>query len=189
MAVIGAPDGFKRGVVHPSLFPAVALVDPSLALSLPPRLTAATGMDAIVHALEAYLGKRANPSMDLLALGALESGRAGAAHSGVGRFESARPAGTMAHAALWAGMAMDQAGLGLCHALCGPLSAHHEVHHGLGNALLLPAVLAFNAPAISMERWPRLRDALGLRETAQPDALVAWARGLRRQPGPADAAG
>ena len=175
VAVIGAPDGFKRGVVHPSLFPAVALVDPGLALSLPPRLTAATGMDAIVHALEAYLGKRANPSMDLLALGALESA-VQALPTVVSDGSNLQARREMAHAALWAGMAMDQAGLGLCHALCGPLSAHHEVHHGLGNALLLPAVLAFNAPAIAPERWPRLRDALGLRETAQPHALAAWAR-------------
>jgi alcohol dehydrogenase class IV len=175
VAVIGAPDGFKKGVVHPSLFPSVAIVDPRLMLSLPPALTAATGMDAVVHALEAYLGRRANPTMDLLALGALE------------RAVTALPAAVedganlaarrdMAHAAVWAGMAMDQAGLGLCHALCGPLSAHRGVHHGLGNALLLPALLAFDAPDIAPDRWPRLRDVLGLRETAQPGALEGWAR-------------
>ncbi len=177
VAVIGAPDGFKRGVVHPSLFPAVAFVDPGLALSLPPPLTAATGMDAIVHALEAYLGRRANPSMDLLALGALTLA-VQALPAAVADGSNLHARRDMAHAALWAGMAMDQAGLGLCHALCGPLSAHHEVHHGLGNTLLLPAALAFNAPAIPMERWPRLRDALGLPETAQPEAMAAWARAL-----------
>jgi alcohol dehydrogenase class IV len=175
VAVIGAPDGFKKGVVHPSLFPSVAIVDPGLMLSLPPSLTAATGMDAVVHALEAYLGRRANPSMDLLALGALERAvRALPAAVEDGANLGARR--DMAHAAVWAGMAMDQAGLGLCHALCGPLSARRGVHHGLGNALLLPAVLAFDAPAIASDRWPRLRHALGLRETAQPGALTGWAR-------------
>ena len=84
----------------------------------------------------------------------------------------------LAQAAAWAGMAMDQAGLGLCHALCGPLSAHHEVHHGLGNAVLLPAVLGFNAPAIPEGRWPALRHALGLPGEAGPEALSAWATGF-----------
>ncbi len=77
---------------------------------------------------------------------------------------------------------MDQAGLGLCHALCGPLSAHHEVHHGLGNAVLLPAVLSFNAAADGLNRpegrWPALRHALGLAGDAEPGALSAWATGF-----------
>ncbi|MCX6029283.1 MAG: iron-containing alcohol dehydrogenase [Chloroflexi bacterium] len=173
VAVIGATDGFKKGVLHTALFPAVAIVDGGLALSLPPKLTAATGMDAFVHAIEATLGRRANPSMDLLALGALRAiVRALPAAVADGANLAARRA--MAQAAAWAGMAMDQAGLGLCHALCGPLSAHHDVHHGLGNAVLLPAVLAFNTGAISPERWPALRHALRLPADASPDALPDW---------------
>ena len=175
VAVIGATDGFKKGVVHASLFPSIAIVDASLALSLPPKLTAATGMDALVHAIEAYLGRRSNPSMDLLALGALRA-IVGSLPEVVADGANLVARREMAQAAAWAGMAMDQAGLGLCHALCGPLSAHHEVHHGLGNAVLLPAVLAFNAPAISPGRWPTLQDALGLPEDAGPDVLAGWAR-------------
>lgn len=177
VAVIGAADGFKKGVVHASLFPAVAIVDAGLALSLPPRLTAATGMDALVHAIEAYLGRRASPTLDLLALGALRAlVRSLPAAVADGANLAARR--EMAQAAAWAGMAMDQAGLGLCHALCGPLSAHHEVHHGLGNAVLLPAVLSFNAPAIPEERWPALRHALGMPSDARPEALADWAVGF-----------
>ena len=175
VAVIGATDGFKKGVVHASLFPSVAIVDASLALSLPPKLTAATGMDAFVHAIEAYLGRRANPSMDLLALGAMRA-IVSSLPRAVADGADLAARREMAQAAAWAGMAMDQAGLGLCHALCGPLSAHHEIHHGLGNAVLLPAVLAFNAPAIPPGRWPALRDALGFAEDATPDALAGWAR-------------
>jgi alcohol dehydrogenase class IV len=175
VAVIGAADGFKKGVVHASLFPSAAIVDAGLALSLPPKLTAATGMDAFIHAMEATLGRRANPSMDLLALGALRA-IIGSLPGAVADGADLAARRGMAQAAAWAGMAMDQAGLGLCHALCGPLSAHHEIHHGLGNALLLPAVLAFNAPAIPPGRWPALRDALGLAEAATPDALAGWAR-------------
>ncbi len=189
VAVIGAADGFKKGIVHGSLFPAIAIVDASLAATLPPALTAATGMDALVHALEAYLGRRANPTMDLLALGALRAivrslpaavaervEAPGSPLTRSGRELAARR--ELAQAAAWAGMAMDQAGLGLCHALCGPLSAHHEVHHGLGNAVLLPAVLAFNAPAIPADRWPALRHALGIAGDVQPEALSAWATGF-----------
>lgn len=197
VAVIGATDGFKKGVVHAALFPTAAIVDAGLALSLPPKLTAATGMDAFVHAIEAYLGRRANPSMDLWALGAMRaivtalpaavaSPAAVAGPSPVAEpvEASGRPSTRsghvlaarreMAQAAAWAGTAMDQAGLGLCHALCGPLSAHHEVHHGLGNAVLLPAVLAFNAPAIPAHRWAEMRRALGLPEGAGPEATAAW---------------
>ncbi|MCU0502913.1 MAG: iron-containing alcohol dehydrogenase [Anaerolineae bacterium] len=174
VAVIGAGDGFKRGVVHASLFPSAAIVDARLALSLPPKLTGATGMDALVHAIEAFLGRRANPSMDLLAVGAMRA-IAGSLPGAVADGADLAARREMAQAAAWAGMAMDQAGLGLCHALCGPLSAHHEVHHGLGNAVLLPAVLAFNAPAVSPGRWAALRDALGLPVDAGPDALAGWA--------------
>ena len=71
---------------------------------------------------------------------------------------------------------MDQAGLGLCHALCGPLTSVYHLHHGLGNALLLPAVLAFNAEAVPAARWPALRQALGLPESAEPLALADWTR-------------
>lgn len=182
VAVIGAADGFKKGVVHASLFPAAAIVDAGLALSLPPRLTAATGMDALVHALEAYLGRRASPTLDLFALGAMQAiVRALPVAVADGSNLTARRA--LAQAAAWAGMAMDQAGLGLCHALCGPLSAHHDVHHGLGNAVLLPAVLGFNAPAISEDRWPALRDALDLASEASPAALSFWAVGFLRRIG------
>jgi alcohol dehydrogenase class IV len=181
VAVIGAADGFKKGIVHASLFPAAAIVDAGLALSLPPKLTAATGMDALVHAIEAYLGRRANPTLDLLALGAM---RAIVRSLSVALADGANLAARreLAQAAAWAGMAMDQAGLGLCHALCGPLSAHHEVHHGLGNAVLLPAVLGFNAPADGLNRpegrWPALRHALGLAADAAPSALHDWAVGF-----------
>ena len=175
VAVIGDRAGFKKGLVHPTLFPRVAIVDARLALSLPPALTAATGMDALTHAVEAYLGRRANPSMDLLALAALKAivrWLPQATHHG----DDLQARREMAQAAAWAGIAMDQSGLGLCHALCGPLTAHHKVHHGLGNAVLLPAGMAFNAEAIPADRWLPLREAVGLPAVARPDVLAGWMR-------------
>ena len=173
VAVIGDHAGFKKGLVHPNLFPRIAIVDGGLMRGLPPAITAATGMDALTHAFEAYLGKRANPAMDLFALAAVraivrwlpEATLHG--DNVVARHE-------MAQAAAWAGMAMDQAGLGLCHALCGPLTSVYHLHHGLGNALLLPAVLAFNAEAVPADRWPALRAAVGLSEKAPPASLASW---------------
>ena len=175
VAVIGATDGFKKGVVHAALFPSLALIDGGLTLTLPRGLTAATGADALVHAIEAYLGRRANPMTDMLALAALADivRWLPVAVANGGDIQARR---AMAQAAAWAGIAMDLGGLGLCHALCGPLAAHHDVHHGLGNAILLPAVLAYNAPALPPGRWPALRATLGLADGATPADLSAWAR-------------
>jgi alcohol dehydrogenase class IV len=81
----------------------------------------------------------------------------------------------MSQAAAIAGIAFDQSGLALAHAMGGPLTATYHLHHGLGIAALLPATLSFNAPAISETRWGPLRAALGLPAQAQPDALAPWA--------------
>jgi len=173
VAVIGDSQGFKKGLVHPNLFARVAIVDGGLMRGLPAAITAATGMDALTHAFEAYLGKRANPAMDLFALAAARAivrWLPDATQHGVNL--TARR--EMAQAAAWAGMAMDQTGLGLCHALCGPLTSVYHLHHGLGNALLLPAVLAFNAEAVPAARWPALRAAVGISDKAQPRDLATW---------------
>jgi 4-hydroxybutyrate dehydrogenase len=173
VAVIGDQAGFKKGLVHANLFTRSAIVDGGLMRGLPPALTAATGLDALTHAFEAYLGQRANPSMDLLALAAVRAivrWLPVATHHG-DTLEARRE---MAQAAAWAGMAMDQTGLGLCHALCGPLTSTYHLHHGLGNALLLPAVLAYDAAAVPAARWPALRAAVGMAETAQPRDLARW---------------
>jgi alcohol dehydrogenase class IV len=75
-------------------------------------------------------------------------------------------------AALWGGTAMDHAGLGLIHALSGPLTGHLHLHHGLANALILPYALRFNLPAIPPERRQRLSQALGLPKKTSGEALV-----------------
>ncbi len=175
VTVIGDSKGFKKGVVHPAVFSRVAVLDGNLTIDLPPHLTAATGMDALVHGIEAFLGKRSNPTTDLFALAAIKDvveWLPEATHNG----KNLNARQKMIQAACWAGIAMDQAGLGLCHALCGPVSAHYHLHHGLGNAVLLPATLAFNVPAIPPQRWQSLRTALGLQESASPETLFDWAK-------------
>jgi alcohol dehydrogenase class IV len=175
VTVIGDHTGFKKGVLHPYVFTRTAIIDGSLTLSLPPKLTAATGMDALVHAIEAYTGKRATPMTDLLALSAMHSivtWLPEVTRNGANR--KARQA--MSEAAATAGIAFDQSGLGLAHAIGGPLTATYHLHHGLGIAVLLPATLFFNAPVIPEGRWDALREALKLPSDAKPNVLENWAR-------------
>jgi alcohol dehydrogenase class IV len=175
VTVIGDHTGFKMGVLHPFVFTKTAIIDGHLTLSLPPLLTAATGMDALVHAIEAYTGKRAGPMTDALALASIRSIVTWLPQAvRDGSQLTARQA--MSHAATIAGIAFDQSGLALAHALGGPLTATYHLHHGLGIAVLLPATLAFNAPAISSDRWEELRIALGMAETARAEDLADWAR-------------
>jgi alcohol dehydrogenase class IV len=173
VAVVSNPDNpFKKGVLSPLMFPHVALVDPELTLTLPARLTAATGMDAFIHALEAFTGRRANPFTDQLAIAAMDTAWSylplafGDGDNMVAREQ-------MMLAALWGGMAMDHAGLGLIHALSGPLTTHLHLHHGLANALLLPAVLRFNLPAIPLARQARLHQLFGVATDDGEEGLVA----------------
>jgi alcohol dehydrogenase class IV len=174
VTVIGDHTGFKKGVLHPYLFPRTAIIDGSLTLSLPPRLTAATGMDALVHALEAYTGKRANPITDVFALSAIRLiVRWLPEATANGSSLAARQA--MSRAAAMAGVAFDQSGLALAHAIGGPLTATYHLHHGLGIAALLPATLSFNCMAIQEQRWEALREALGLPASARSEDLPEWA--------------
>jgi alcohol dehydrogenase class IV len=171
---------FKKGVLSPLLFPRVALVDPALTLSLPPRLTAATGADVVVHALEAFIGRRASPMTDLLALTALRRAwryLPRATHQGDDR--QARD--QMALASTLAGAAFDQSGLGIIHSLAGPLAGHYDLHHGLSNALLLPYGLAYNLPAVG-EKRAALLEAMEMPAGAPDEEVVErakdWVRGL-----------
>lgn len=172
VAVVADPDNpFKKGVLSPLMFPHVAVLDPELTRGLPAGLTAATGMDAFIHALEAFLGKRANPHTDMLALAALETTWTylpRATQNG----DDMEAREQMMLAALWAGTAMDHAGLGLVHALSGPVTSHLHLHHGLTNGILLPSVVAYNLQAIPDERRRALNRVVGLPADADGTVLV-----------------
>ncbi len=172
VAVIVDPENpFKKGVLSPLMFPHAAIIDPELTRSLSPMLTAATGMDAFIHALEAYIGRRAHPYTDQFALSALDTAWwALPAAVADGNDMAAREA--MMRAALWGGTAMDHAGLGLIHALSGPLTGRLHLHHGLANALILPYALTFNLPAIAPERLRRLNLVFGLPVSDLGERLV-----------------
>jgi alcohol dehydrogenase class IV len=137
-------------------------------------------MDAFIHALEAFIGRRANPFTDQSALAALRTAWTALPQATAnGEDLAARQA--MMLVALWGGTAMDHAGLGLIHALSGPLTGHLHLHHGLANALILPYVLRFNLPAISSDRRRELSAALDLPADLNDNALVdQFTRFVRR---------
>ena len=147
IAIITTGETTKMGVVSPLLLPDLAVLDADLTLGLPPAVTAATGIDAMVHAIEAYTSKlKKNPLSDLLAREALRLLAANldeAVHNGQNR--EARQA--MLLGALLAGQAFANAPVAAVHALAYPLGGHFHIPHGLSNALVLPHVLEFNASA------------------------------------------
>ncbi len=173
-ALITLKDGRKLGFIAPHLIPRLALCDPELTMGMPAWLTAATGMDAVTHCIETYLSPRENPPAEAIALDGLKRA--------VAHIERAVKDGTdrearkeMMMAALQGGMTF-QKGLGAVHALSHPLGGLKEVslHHGTLNAVLLPAVLRFNAPSAEA-KYAEIRRTLGL----APDAdLAAWIAGL-----------
>jgi len=147
IAIITTGETTKTGVVSPLLLPDLALLDADLTLGLPPAVTAATGIDAMVHAIEAYTSAlKKNPLSDLLAREALRLLSANlheAVHNGSNR--EARQA--MLLGACLAGQAFANAPVAAVHALAYPLGGNFHIPHGLSNALVLPHVLRFNVSA------------------------------------------
>ena len=149
VAVITTGETTKAGVSSPVLLPDVAVLDADLTLGLPPAVTAMTGVDAMVHAIEAYTSRhQKNPVSDNLARQALQLLQGNirtAVHEGSNR--EARAA--MLLGACMAGQAFANAPVAAVHALAYPLGGHYHIPHGLSNSLVLPAVMEFNASAAS----------------------------------------
>lgn len=138
----------KMGVVSPAILPDIALLDPDLTLSVPPHVTAATGIDAMVHAIEAYTSASPNnnPLSKALAREALRL-LGGAIRTAVKTGSDRAARADMLTGAMLAGQAFANSPVAAVHALAYPLGGHYHLPHGLTNALVLPYVLRFNAPA------------------------------------------
>jgi alcohol dehydrogenase class IV len=171
--------------------PVAALVDYELTFTKPKRLTADTGIDSLTHAIEAYVSRRANPFSDGMALLAM---RAIAPNL---RRVCADPMDTAAREAMMlgatqAGMAFSNSSVALVHGMSRPIGAHFHVPHGLSNAMLLPTVTAWSAPA-ALPRYADCARAMGVAEDAEGDQaavarLVEELAALNRElevPGPA----
>jgi len=156
-------DALKKGVVSPYLVPDAAYVDPLLTVSVPPAVTAATGLDALTHCLEAYANKFAHPIVDAYALQGI---RLIADHLAVavrdGRNRDARAA--LALGSLYGGLCLGPVNTAAVHALAYPLGGKYHIAHGVSNALLLPHVLRFNLSA-APERYAEIAVALGVART------------------------
>lgn len=140
---INEKTGSKGGMNGDPLYPDAALLDPELTISVPPHITASTGIDAFTHAIEGYLSTQAHPISDMYALEAIEliSHNLPLAYANGDNLE-ARSA--MMMGSLLAGKALATAGVGLVHAMAYPLGGMFGVAHGLANAVLLPYVIEYN---------------------------------------------
>ena len=161
--------GRKTVIFSPFLMPKAAICDPELTLGLPPGPTAATGMDAFVHCLEAYLSNGFHPLADAVAIdGITRVARSLPIAVTQGRDLIART--DMMVAAMQGAMAF-QKGLGACHALAHALTPISGVHHGLANAIVLPVVMEFNRP-VCTARLARVALAMGDTSNAREEVLA-----------------
>lgn len=151
----------KKGIVSDYLLPDVALVSPLMTLTCPRSVTAASGVDALVHAIEAYLSVNASPITDAIALGAIKL-IVKALPKAYANPSSLQAREDMATASLMAGMAFGNAGVGAVHALAYPLGGRFNIAHGVSNALLLPYVMEWNKLAC-VERMRDIAGAMGVR--------------------------
>lgn len=150
----------KMVCVDPNDIPAVAIIDAELMYSLPKGLTAATGMDALTHAIEGYITKGAWSMSDMFEIEAI---RMISRHLpiAVEQPDNAEARNGMAVAQYIAGMAFSNVGLGLVHGMAHPLGSLFDVPHGVANALLLPTIMEYNMPAC-MDKYPDIARAMGV---------------------------
>ena len=169
----------KKLIFHPKVQPAIVIDDPALTIGLPPKITAATGMDALAHCFEAYCAPGYHPMADGVALEgmrlikewlpvAVRDGKNLEARSHM-----------MAAATM--GATAFQKGLGAIHSLSHPVGAVYDTHHGLTNAVVMPYVMQFNRQAIE-EKMTRLAAYLGLKNPGY-QAVLDWVLALRKEIG------
>ncbi|MBP3849452.1 MAG: iron-containing alcohol dehydrogenase [Prevotella sp.] len=164
-------DHLKKGIVSPYLIADAAYVDPKLTWTVPAKVTADTGMDALTHCIEAYTNKFAHPSVDIYALQGIRLIAANLERAVKdGKDVEAREA--LAFGSLYGGMCLGPVNTAAVHALSYPLGGEFHIPHGLSNAILLPSVMKFNMPA-NVKRHAEVAIALGCepgknaQETAQ----------------------
>ena len=163
----------KMVCVDPNDIPAVAIVDPELMYSLPKGLTAATGMDALTHAIEGYITKGAWIMSDMYELQAIKMI---AENRPIAVEEPTNPVGRegMALAQYIAAQAFSNVGLGLVHGMAHPMGSLHDIPHGVANALLLPTIMEFNMPT-RIEKYGIIAQHMGVDTTGMTPEEAAQA--------------
>lgn len=163
---------FKMSLLDTRIAPRVALVDPDLTMTMPPSVTASTGMDALTHAVESYTGNLANPIADALAKEAI---RLVALHleTAVNDGHNRDARSGMMMASLLAGMAFGNTDVAAVHCLAEAIGGRYDTPHGVANSVFLPHVFAHNAEAFPA-RHAEVAAALGIDIGDMPDEIAAW---------------
>ncbi len=178
-AILVDNENQKKGIISPYLVPDIVYVDPLLTVSVPPAITAATGLDALTHCLEAYTNKFSQPFIDMFAY---EGMRLIAAHietavkdgSNIGAREK------VAMGSLLGGFCLGPVNTAGVHALSYPLGSMFHLPHGLSNALLLPYVMEFNIPAVT-RKYAGVATALGCdKKTTDEEMAYAGVEKIRQ---------
>ena len=175
-AIINEETGVKKIIFHPKFMPTIVILDPILTLDLPPRITAATGMDALAHNLEAFCAPGFHPMADGIALEGMKLVK----NSLIEAVKNGKNINARLEmlAAASMGSTAFQKGLGAIHSLSHPVNAQFNVHHGLSNAIFMPYVLTFNRIEIS-EKIISACDYLGLEKSF--DKFLQWILDLRKE--------
>jgi len=163
-------EGWKKGVVSPYLIPDLVILDPELTLSLPPKATAETSIDAFTHAIECFICNKSNLMSDLFALDSMRL---------INKYlrRAVKNGGDkearyyMALGSLYGGIAITNSGTGGVHALAYPLGGKYDMSHGLSNSILLADVMEFNAETVP-EKFIKVADVMGIRTTNFPKEKV-----------------
>ena len=175
-AIINNQTGVKKIIFHPKLLPSIVILDPVLTVNLSPRLTAATGMDALAHNLEAFCAPGFHPMADGIAIEGMKLIKKSLLNAvNNGKDLNAR-ADLLAAASM--GSTAFQKGLGAIHSLSHPVNAQFNVHHGLSNAIFMPYVLTFNKNLIE-DRIVSICDYLNLDKNFE--SFLNWILNLRKE--------
>ena len=169
--------GEKKIIFHPKFLPSIVILDPVLTLNLPPKITAATGMDALAHCLEAYCAPGFHPMADGIALEGMKLINKWLLKA-VKNGKDIEARMNMLTAASMGSTAF-QKGLGAIHSLSHPVNALNNVHHGLSNAIFMPYVLSFNKKEIE-QRIIKLCEYLDLKDNSF-DGFLNWVLDLRKE--------
>jgi len=175
-AIVNKKTGIKKIIFHPKMLPAIVILDPNLTINLSPRLTAATGMDALAHNLEAFCATGFHPMADGIAIEGMKLIKKSLPVA----FKDGKnlKARSEMLAAASMGSTAFQKGLGAIHSLSHPVNAQFNVHHGLSNAIFMPYVLTFNKKEIS-EKIISICDYLNLEKKFE--SFINWIMELRKE--------
>jgi alcohol dehydrogenase class IV len=163
----------KKGIISPFLVPDLVIVDPTLTIGVPPSVTAETGIDALCHCIEAYTNKFAHPLIDLYALEGVRliAGNLLKAYRD-GADMQART--DLSIGSYYGGLCLGPVNTSAVHALSYPLGGEYHIPHGLANAILLPAVFEFNAPA-DLKKHAQIAAAMGVDSSLPETSMIRLA--------------